>query len=157
MTTDRRRIECAIFPRLFAVWMASAIDSVGPQVDLTNDKATLARLRAAEMQALYDRVTADKAPALKRRLDRLQVELLTPYAAKDMIELFVVLAYTLRDVIADGHLTLVAGSDFDVAYEDIKNTLLQHEARVDDACERAQSEVSQLRKALAERRLFGDA
>ena len=118
MISDRRRIECAIYPRLFARWMASASDGS------PDDLAVLTALRDAETEAMGPAAS----PALMRRLIRLSGAVTNPLMETPLPVVFLAMTYALHDDLEGGALVLREGSAFDRAFEAIKSALLAHEA-----------------------------
>lgn len=118
MISDRRRIECAIYPRLFARWMASASDD-GP-----DDLAVLTALKEAEMEALG----ASAPRTVVNRLIRLSGAVTNPLMDVPLPVVFLAMTYALHDDLEEGALVLREGSAFDRAFEAIKSALLAHEA-----------------------------
>jgi hypothetical protein len=118
MISDRRRIECAIYPRLFARWMASASDGS------PDDLAVLTALREAEMEALG----ASAPQTVINRLIRLSGAVTNPLMEAPLPVVFLAMTYALHDDLEEGALVLREGSAFDRAFEAIKAALLAHEA-----------------------------
>lgn len=118
MISDRRRIELAIYPRLFGRWMRSASENK------PEDVAILRALRDAESEAL----ASDKLTVQLRRLQRLEDAILDPLLKTPLPVVFLAMTYALHDDLEEGALVLREGSAFDQAYEGIKAGLLAHEA-----------------------------
>lgn len=114
--SDRRRIELALFPRLFLRWMKTANEGKD------SDIAILQALTDAEAEAM----AAGNLAQRLRRLKRLETALTQPLEAKPLPLCFMAFAFALRDELAAGTLVLREGSAFDRAYEGIRDALLQH-------------------------------
>lgn len=114
--SDRRRIELAVYPRLFLRWMKAANE------DKPSDLAILRALTDAEAEAM----AAGNLACRLRRLKRLETALTLPLESKPLSLCFLAFAYALRDELAAGTLILHPGSAFDRAYEGIKAGLLDH-------------------------------
>lgn len=148
MISDRRRIECAIYPRLFARWMASASDNS------PDDISVLTALREAEMEALGPAAS----PALMRRLIRLSGAVTNPMMDVPLLVVFLAMTYALHDDLEEGALVLREGSAFDRAFEAIKAALLAHEAGPEiitpGITERAEDLAQAIRRAMRDAGYF---
>lgn len=149
--SDRRRIELAVYPRLFLRWMKAASE------DKPSDLAILRALAEAEAEAM----AAPNLAYRLRRLKRLETALTQPLEEKALPLCFMAFAFALRDELTAGTLVLRAGSAFDRAYEGIREALLQHaddpDVMTEGMAEEAESLAEWIRATCRAHGYFKDA
>lgn len=164
--SDRRRVELALVPRLYAMWVRGAIDLMhkAGKTDVAGLVDEIERLMLAENEALDG--AADRAK-LEARLSRTADRLYDDVAPRDgaeganMTRVFLQLAILTNDLIAEGQIEVVAGGLFDQAYEALKGGILSTAERdadvagLLDAVDRAATKgAKRMRSALSDMGLF---
>lgn len=122
--SDRRRVELAVVPRLFALWVRGAIDlmrKAGKQAEAAGLVDELERLMLAENEAM-DGADPKRRAKMEARVNRIGYAIMAP--GPNMTRAFVALAVLVNDLIDDGHFAVVKGGNFDLAYEALKGGIL---------------------------------
>lgn len=119
MISDRRRVELAFYPALFARWMRCANEGK------PSDWAVLRDLEDAKNEAL----AGGNLRTLLRRLKRLETIITEPLEHRQLSTCLFAFAFALRDDLEEGVLILRAGSAFDRAYEATTACLLEADGR----------------------------
>lgn len=127
--SDRRRVELALVPRLYAMWVRGAIDLMrkAGKTDVAGLVDELERLMAAENEALAGAANRAK---LEARVTRTANRLYDDVAPRDggeganMTRVFLQLAILTSDLIVEGQIEVIAGGKFDQAYTALKDGIL---------------------------------
>lgn len=140
MISDRRRVELAFYPALFARWMRCANEGK------PSDWETLRALEDAKNEAL----AGANLRVILRRLKRLENAVADPMEHRQLSTcLFAfAFAFALRDDLEEGVLVLHAGSSFDRAYEAMAAALLEYEADTDIVTDDILAEAESLSAAI---------
>lgn len=164
--SDRRRVELALVPRLYAMWVRGALDIMhkAGKTDVAGLVAELERLMLAENEALDG--AAERAK-LEARVARAANRLYDDVAPRDgteganMTRVFLQLAILTNDLIASGHVEVVAGGQFDQAYTALKDGIVSTAERdadvagLLDAVDRAATKgAARMRRMLTDMGLF---
>lgn len=90
----------------------------------------------------------DRARKLRRRVMTLQAELLLGYEDRPVITVFLMVVIWLREMLADGTLVLIEGSDFDLAATCLIAQIEKHDDLVEGAYKSGEKNARKLASRL---------
>jgi len=144
--SDRCRIELAL-----PAEMLDPVVRVLLKRGINADDDKCLDLIKSAIQEPFAGVDPVKRAKLQRRVTALRLELLAPYEKRPIVLVFQMLVMWLRDMLEDGTLDLVDGSDFALAMDDLIARVIQHEELIVKTQKSAIKNARKLRRLLEKR------
>jgi hypothetical protein len=140
--SDRRRVELALpavmLQRVACILLERGVDDNDQCLDLINSACG----------EPFEGLCASSRAKLENRVMVLQRQLLAPYENRPVVLVFHMLVLWLNAMLDDGTLTLVEGSAFAGATDDLIARVVKHDDLIDATARSARKNAQKLRRAV---------